>query len=214
MANAMTVDVEDYFQVEALSPHFPHECWDKVACRVEGNVDRLLELFHEHGVRATFFVLGWIGERYPKLIRRIAAAKHEIASHGYHHTRADGQTRAGFQQDVQASKALLEDITGVSVIGYRAPSFSIVKSNLWAFEILDREGYAYSSSVYPIRHDLYGIPNAPRFPFYPGGGRLLEIPLSTVTRAGLNLPCAGGGFFRLLPYAVSRANLRRVNAID
>lgn len=214
MVNAMTVDVEDYFQVEALSACFPQQHWGEVPCRVEGNVDRLLALFQTAGVRATFFVLGWVAERYPGLIRRIIAAGHEVGSHGCDHVRADRQQRDAFKDDVRRSKQLLEDLAGCAVRGYRAPSFSIGRSNLWAFETLEAEGYAYSSSVYPIHHDLYGLPEAPRFPFHPGDGDLLEIPMTTAVRFGCNLPCAGGGYFRLLPYALSRANLRRVNAID
>jgi polysaccharide deacetylase family protein (PEP-CTERM system associated) len=214
VVNAMSVDVEDYFQVEALAEYFPRQRWDEVACRVEGNVDRLLALFEAAGVRATFFMLGWIAERYPAMIRRIVAGGHEIASHGCAHVRADRQQRDEFKEDIRKSKQLLEDLAGSPVSGYRAPSFSIGRSNLWAFEALESEGYAYSSSVYPIRHDLYGLPEAPRFPFHPGGGRLLEIPMTTTVRFRCNLPCAGGGYFRLLPYALSRANLRRVNAVD
>ena len=209
--NAMTIDVEDYFQVEALSACFPREAWSRVACRVERNVDRLLALLDEAGVQATFFTLGWVALRFPALVRRIAESGHELASHGYTHSRADRQQPREFQEDVRASKRLLEDLTGCRVAGYRAPSFSIGLANLWAFELLEAEGYAYSSSVYPVRHDLYGIPNAPRFPFYPGNGMLLEIPLTTAVRFGVNVPSAGGGYFRLLPYRISRANVRRVN---
>ena len=214
VVNAMTVDVEDYFQVEALSACFPRQHWDEVACRVEGNVDRLLTLFEATGVHATFFVLGWVAERYPGLIRRIVAGGHEIGSHGCTHVRADQQQRDEFKNDIRKSKQLLEDLAGRPVRGYRAPSFSIGRSNLWAFEALESEGYAYSSSVYPIRHDLYGLPEAPRFPFHPGDGGFLEIPMTTAVRFWCNLPCAGGGYFRLLPYALSRSNLRRVNAVD
>ncbi len=214
LVNAMTVDVEDYFQVEALSACFPHRCWDEVACRVEANIDRVLSLFEAAGVGATFFVLGWIAERYPGLVRRIVAGGHEIGSHGYNHVRADRQHRAEFKEDVRKSKQLLEDLTGCAVNGYRAPCFSIGMSNLWVFETLEGEGYTYSSSIYPIRHDLYGLPEAPRFPFHPCDGRLLEIPMTTALRFGCNLPCAGGGYFRLLPYALSKANLRQVNTIE
>ncbi len=214
VVNAMTVDVEDYFQVEALSACFPRQNWDEVACRVEGNVDRLLALFEASGIHATFFVLGWVAERYPGLLRRIVVGGHEIASHGSTHIRADRQQPDEFRADLRKSKQLLEDLAGCPVRGYRAPSFSIGRSNLWAFDALESEGYAYSSSVYPIRHDLYGLPEAPRFPFHPGDGRLLEIPMTTAVRFSCKLPCAGGGYFRLLPYALSRANLRRVNAVD
>lgn len=214
LSNAMTIDVEDYFQVEALASCFPRQTWTRAACRVERNIDSLLALLDGAKVHATFFTLGWIAERFPALVRHIASGGHELASHGYSHCRADAQQHDEFRQEVRHSKQLIEDIAGCAVIGYRAPSFSIGLSNLWAFELLEEEGYAYSSSVYPIRHDLYGIPNAPRFPFHPGKGQLLEIPLTTARRFGANIPSAGGGYFRLLPYRISRANLRRVNTSD
>jgi polysaccharide deacetylase family protein (PEP-CTERM system associated) len=214
IVNAMSVDVEDYFQVEALSGVVSRAAWDSIPRRVAANTDRLLDLFAATGAHATFFTLGWVAERHPDLIRRIVAAGHELASHGLDHTRVDRQTQDTFRADLRRSRALLEDIGGVRVSGYRAASFSIGARNLWAFDVLEEEGYAYSSSVYPIQHDLYGMPDAPRGPFHPRSGKLIEIPLTTVRRFGRNLPCAGGGYFRLMPYWLFRANLRRVHSAD
>lgn len=211
IANAMTVDVEDYFQVQALSATFPRPVWEQIPRRIEGNIERLLEMFAAASTPATFFTLGWIAERHPAMVRRIAAAGHELASHGYDHARADGLTPAQLREDLRRSKRLIEDIGGQPVFGYRAPTFSIGPSNMWAYDILESEGYAYSSSLYPIRHDLYGAPEAPRFPFRPGKSRIWEIPLTTRRLFGRNYPCAGGGYFRLLPYRMSRGNLRSVN---
>jgi polysaccharide deacetylase family protein (PEP-CTERM system associated) len=210
--NAMTVDVEDYFQVEALSRAVPRKDWDAIPSRVEIGVGRLLELFDRAQVKATFFVLGWIAERHPAMIRRIVESGHELASHGVQHDRADRQTRAEFRADVRRSKKMLEDLGGVAVKGYRAATFSIGASNLWTHDVLAEEGFAYSSSIYPIAHDLYGMPDAPRAPFRAGGKGLLEVPLTTLRCLGRNWPASGGGYFRLLPYAVSRWSLGRVNA--
>ncbi|HZM36662.1 MAG TPA: XrtA system polysaccharide deacetylase [Burkholderiales bacterium] len=210
LANALTVDVEDYFQVSALAPHVPRDGWEGMPCRVEGNVETILALLSESGAQATFFVLGWIGERYPALVRGIVGAGHELASHGYDHERVNRQGRGDFYEDICKAKRLLEDIAGIEVRGYRAPSFSIGANNLWAFDCIAEAGYRYSSSVYPIRHDHYGMPDAPRFAFRPIPD-LLEIPVSTVRVLAANLPAGGGGYFRLLPYAVSRALIRRVN---
>jgi len=211
--NALTVDVEDYFQVSALAPHIERSSWDSIDCRVERNVQRLLTLFAEQGAQATFFTLGWVAERYPQLVRDIAAGGHEVASHGYAHLRASDQNAEQFAQDVRRSKALLEDISGHAVVGYRAPSFSIGYGNLWAFDVLQGAGYRYSSSVYPVQHDHYGMPDAPRFPHAVRPG-LIEIPVTTTRLLGRNLPAGGGGYFRLAPYALSRWALRRVNRID
>src|SRR4051812_5329302 len=213
IANALTVDVEDYFQVSALAPYIPRADWEHIACRVERNVDAILALFADARVRATFFTLGWIAQRHPALVKRIVAAGHELASHGYGHLRIHEHTEAEFAEDIGRAKALLEDIAGVEVKGYRAPSFSIGKRTLWAFERIAQAGYRYSSSVYPVRHDLYGMPDAPRFPYRPRAD-LLEIPATTATILNRNLPAAGGGYFRLLPYALSRALIRRVNEVD
>jgi polysaccharide deacetylase family protein (PEP-CTERM system associated) len=207
----MTVDVEDWFQVQAFAQTLPRETWDGLERRVEANTDRILRLFADAKIVGTFFTLGWVAERHPALIRRIVAAGHELASHGYWHRLAHSQTPAEFLEDVAGARKILEDIGGVPVQGYRAPTFSMNQRNPWAFGALEQAGYRYSSSVYPIRHDLYGMPHAPRFPYRPGGGTLIEIPMTTLRLGGRNLPCAGGGYFRLLPYAVFRAGLRRFN---
>lgn len=213
VTNALTIDVEDYFQVSALAPYIPRSEWDTRECRVERNVDRILALLAEHGVHATFFTLGWVAERYPALVRRIVAGGHELASHGHGHERASDLTEAAFTQDVVRAKALLEDIAGRPVLGYRAPSFSIAGGNLWALDVLARAGYRYSSSVYPVAHDHYGMPGAPRFAYRLPNG-LLEVPPTTLKLGGRNLPASGGGWFRFFPYALSRALIRRVNAVD
>lgn len=213
--NAMTCDVEDYFQVSAFAPYIDRASWPSRECRVEANMDRILALFDRHGVRATFFTLGWIAERYPNVVKRIVAGGHELASHGYGHLRASDQTRAEFANDIRSAKALLEDIGGQEVLGYRAPSFSIGRDNLWALDELLEAGYRYSSSIYPVVHDHYGMPEAPRFAFYPNGtDGLLEVPITTVNMMGRNLPAGGGGYFRLLPYALSRWMMAKVNQDD
>lgn len=211
LCNAMTVDVEDYFQVEAFADCIDRGQWPSLASRVENNVDRILAMFAASGVSATFFTLGWIAERHPAMVRRIVAAGHELASHGYAHRRADLQQPAEFRADIARARRLLEDTGGVAVRGYRAPTFSINARNQWAFHILEEEGYAYSSSINPIRHDLYGMPDAPRTPFQPDGCALWEVPMTTLRLGSRNLPCAGGGYFRLLPYALFRCGLARVN---
>lgn len=210
--NAFSVDVEDWFQVAAFSSSIPRSDWEHLECRVERNVDRLLQALDDHRTKATFFTLGWIAERYPSMVRRVVAEGHELASHGYGHQMVGELDRAGFVADVIRAKAVLEDIGGRRVDGYRAPSFSIVDDTLWAFDVLTEAGHRYSSSIYPIRHDLYGIPNAPRFAHRRAG--LLEIPATSVRLMDRNLPSAGGGFFRLLPYAVSRWSVERVNSVD
>ena len=213
IVNALTIDVEDYFQVSALAPHFPRAEWEQVPCRVERNVNLILQLLDDHDARATFFVLGWVAERYPQLVRMIVAQGHEIASHGYEHERASAQPRDRFLADIVLAKAVLEDIGGESVAGYRAPSFSIGKANLWAHDCIAEAGYAYSSSVYPVQHDHYGMPDAPRFPYRLESG-LLEVPVTTMRWMGRNWPAGGGGYFRLLPYAVSRWQITKVNRDD
>jgi polysaccharide deacetylase family protein (PEP-CTERM system associated) len=213
MVNALTVDVEDYFQVSAFAPHIQRSEWDTLPCRVEQNVDLILALLDEAGVKATFFTLGWVAERYPGLIRRIADMGHELASHGFAHYRATDQDRDQFSADIRLAKAVLEDTAGCAVRGYRAPSFSVGPKNPWAFDCISAAGYRYSSSIYPIRHDHYGVPDAPRFSHETTPG-LMELPVATVRLLSSNWPAGGGGFFRLLPYAVSRALIRRINAID
>lgn len=213
--NAMTCDVEDYFQVSAFAPYIDRASWPTRECRVEANMERILALFEKNGVRATFFTLGWIAERYPAMVRRIVEQGHELASHGYGHLRASDQSRAEFDNDIRSAKALLEDIGGQAVLGYRAPSFSIGHANLWALDALHEAGYKYSSSIYPVLHDHYGMPDAPRFAFYPNGpDGLLEVPITTVKMGGRNLPAGGGGYFRLLPYALSRWMMEKVNRED
>ena len=213
--NALSIDVEDYFQVSAFAPHIDRDDWPRLPCRVERNVDLILQMLAEHHVHATFFTLGCIAEGYPALVRNIVAAGHELASHGYLHQRASEQTPAQFRHDITLSKNLLEQLGGQAVLGYRAPSFSIGPANLWALDCLQHAGYRYSSSIYPIRHDHYGMPQAPRFAWRPTGQNgLLELPVSTVRLLGHNLPAGGGGYFRLLPYAVSRWALRRINSRD
>lgn len=213
LTNALTVDVEDYFQVSALAPHFARSAWDAQPCRVDRNVQRLLGLFAESGARATFFTLGWVAERYPQLVRDIVAGGHELASHGYAHERASDLTPDALASDVRRAKALLEDISAQPVRGYRAPSFSIGYTNPWAFDVLQEAGYRYSSSVYPVKHDHYGMPDAPRFPYAARDG-LIEVPMTTTRMLGRNLPAGGGGWFRLAPYWLSRWALQRVNRID
>ncbi len=211
--NALTIDVEDYFQVSALAPYIDRRAWDRVECRVEANVDRILMLLGERDVKATFFTLGWIAERYPSMVRRIVEQGHELASHGYGHQRVSELSPTQFREDVTRAKRILEAAGGCRVLGYRAPSFSIGAANLWALDVLAEAGYRYSSSIYPIRHDHYGMPDAPRFAHRLASG-LLEVPMTTLRVMNRNLPSSGGGFFRLLPYAASRWMLRRVNRRD
>jgi polysaccharide deacetylase family protein (PEP-CTERM system associated) len=211
-ANALTVDVEDYFQVSALAPHIPRSDWDRIPCRIEANVGLILAILGESNTKATFFVLGWVAERYPQLVRQIVSDGHELASHGYEHHRATDLTPEQFSGDVGRAKKVLEDLSGVNIKGYRAPSFSIGETNPWAFDCLEEAGYRYSSSIYPIRHDHYGMPGAPRFAHRRKG--LTEFPVTTVRVFNTNLPAGGGGYFRFLPYAVSSWSIRRVNRQD
>ncbi len=213
LTNALTIDVEDYFQVSAFAPHINRHEWSSLECRVERNVSRILEMLAVRQTRATFFTLGWIAERYPGLIRQIADQGHEVASHGYGHERASDLTEEAFFADIRLAKDILENLCGVEVKGYRAPSFSIGKGNLWAFDCLERAGYRYSSSVYPIHHDHYGMPDSPRFAYQVRPG-LMEIPVTTLRVLNRNLPSSGGGYFRLLPYRLSRWMLSRVNQQD
>jgi len=214
LRNALTVDVEEYFQVAAFERTISRDGWSTCESRVEFNTDLVLDLFAAHGKKATFFVLGWIAERHPALVKRIVADGHELASHGYDHTRVHQLTPQQFRADVLRTKATLEDLAGVAVRGYRAPSYSIDERNLWALDVLREAGHVYSSSIYPIRHDLYGMPEAPRFAFKFGPSGILEIPVTTVRFGGRNYPCGGGGYFRLLPYSLFRRMLRRVNQVD
>ena len=213
--NGLSVDVEDWFQVGAFETVIDRKDWDGLDCRVERNCQQILALFEEAGVKGTFFTLGWIAERYPVMMRRIAAAGHEIASHGWDHARVFTLGRAAFAADIERARKVLEDTTGQRVIGYRAPSFSIDARTPWAHEVLAEQGYAYSSSVAPIVHEHYGWREAPRFAFRPvEGADLIEIPVTTAQVAGRRMAAGGGGFFRLLPYAISRWAIRQVNERD
>jgi len=213
LINALTIDVEDYFQVSAFDGHVRRDAWEKMPSRIEHNVEQLLQLLDDRRARATFFTLGWIAERHPSLVRRIVGQGHELASHGYGHRRASDLDHTAFSHDIRHAKNLLEDIAGTAVIGYRAPSFSISKRNLWAFDYIAAAGYRYSSSIYPVQHDHYGMPDAPRFPHRVRDG-LLEIPVTTARLFGRNLPAGGGGYFRLAPYHVSRWAIARVNRLE
>ncbi len=213
--NAMTCDVEDWFQVQAFAGVIRREDWETLPRRVEANMDRVLAAFAAAGVHGTFFTLGWIAERHPSLVRRIVAEGHELASHGHGHARVDQLGREAFRADVRRARQTLEDTGGVPIRGYRAPTFSIGPRTAWAHQVLEEEGYRYSSSVFPVRHDLYGDPAAPRFPYRPPGrDALQELPLTTLRLRGRNLPCAGGGYFRLMPYALFRLALRRYNRTE
>jgi polysaccharide deacetylase family protein (PEP-CTERM system associated) len=212
----MTIDVEDYFHVSVFDRTVPRADWAAMESRVASNTERLLDLFDAHDVRGTFFVLGWVAERHPDLVRSIARRGHELASHGYGHRLVYEQPPDVFRDDVRRSKALIEDLSGRRVNGYRAPSFSVTERSLWALDVLLEEGYRYDASIFPIRHDRYGIPDAPRWPHAMArqGGSLFEVPGSTVRVGGHNLPVAGGGYFRILPYAWTRWGIRRLNRVE
>ena len=216
LTNAMTVDVEDYFHVSVFDEVVPRERWPSMESRVVASTERLLDLFAEFEVRGTFFVLGWVAERYGSLVRTIATRGHEVASHGYGHRLVYTQTPEAFREDVKRAKGLLEDASGTAVRGYRAPSFSVTRRSLWALDVLWDEGYRYDASIFPIRHDRYGIPDAPRWPhsMATAGGQIFEVPGSTVRLGGANLPVAGGGYFRILPYGWTRWGIGRVNEVE
>ncbi len=216
IVNAMTVDVEDYFHVSAFDDILSRAEWDRMESRVCRNTERLLELFDEFDVRATFFVLGWVAERFPELVKSIASRSHEIASHGYAHHLVYEQTPAAFQADIRRAKEVLESAAGVEVVGYRAPSYSVIERSLWALDILAQEGYRYDASIFPIHHDRYGMPDAPRHahPVSPRAGALIEVPASTVRVGAVNLPIAGGAYFRILPYGWTRWGIARVNRLE
>jgi len=207
--NALSVDVEDYFHVEAFASCIPRGRWHTLESRVERNTGLILELFARHGITATFYVLGWVAERFPLLVRKIADAGHEIGCHGNAHRRIRRQTPGEFREDIRTSRQRLLDQAGKPVACYRAPSFSIVESTLWALDILAEEGFRIDSSIYPVRHDLYGMPDCPRFPHWRNG--IFEFPLTTYRRGGVNLGVAGGGYLRLLPYSMTRWALRKIN---
>ena len=210
-AHHFTVDLEEYFQVSAFEPHVARSEWDRFESRVVGQVDRLLNLLARHEARATFFVLGWVAQRRPELIRALAGAGHEIASHGWDHVRVTHQTPHQFRESIRRSKDLLEEITAHPVLGFRAPSFSIVAGKEWALDVLVEEGYRYDSSLFPVRRPGYGYPNGLSHPHWLDrpSGRLAEIPPTTLNLWGMRLPAAGGAYFRLLPYSVIRAALRQ-----
>lgn len=211
LPNAMTVDVEDYFQVSAFDEKISRDDWTRIPARLPQNIERILEIFESEDIKATFFTLGWVCEQFPELVRRIAAGGHEIASHGHEHSRVGTFSPEQFRIDVEETRKKLEDVSGTPVLGYRAPSFSIGKDTVWAYNVLQESGYKYSSSVFPIAHDHYGLPNAPRFPFQSSPGGLLEIPMSTLPMWGRNWPCSGGGYFRLLPLRYSKWAVQRIN---
>ena len=214
MLNAITVDVEDYFHVQAFADVILPDQWSQYPLRVVDNTRRLLEMFGRRDIRATFFVLGWVAERCPALVREIASAGHEIGCHGYHHQLIGRGNENAFRKDIVHAKAILEELSGVSVTCYRAPSYSVTSRTLWALDILHNAGFEYDSSIFPVVHDQYGIPNAPRFPHYRclgGGRRIMEFPPSTLSICGANLPISGGGYFRLLPYDLTAWALRRIN---
>ena len=213
VVNGLSVDVEDYFQVGAFENVIDRADWDSHKTRVENNVDQILDLFGEAAVRATFFTLGWVAERHPALIRRIADAGHEVASHGYDHARVFNFDRKQFAEDIRKARAILEDCSGQKITGYRAPSFSIDHRTPWAYDELIEQEYVYSSSVAPVTHDHYGWPEAPRFAFRPvAGADLIEVPVTTAMLGGRRVAAGGGGFFRVLPYAFSRWAIRQVNS--
>lgn len=213
ITNAMTVDVEDYFQVSAFESYIDKRQWDSLDLRVANNTHRLLDTFAEFDKKATFFTLGWVAERCPSLIKRIVDEGHELACHGYEHIRVTEQTPDQFRADIIKTKRILEDLSGKEILGYRAASYSINANNLWAHNVLAEEGFKYSSSVYPVKHDLYGIPDAPRFCYKPiKNSEFLEIPITTVKLGPKNMPCGGGGFFRFYPYSFSKWAFQHINA--
>ncbi|MDT8453261.1 MAG: DUF3473 domain-containing protein [Gammaproteobacteria bacterium] len=215
--NALTVDVEDYFHVSAFAKNIHYHDWDNYPLRVENNTRRILDLFDAHEVKATFFVLGWVAERAPALVREIAHRGHEVACHGFSHQLIYNQSPEVFREETLRSKYLLEDIIQTPVRGYRAASYSITNRSRWALDVLAEAGFDYDSSIFPVRHDRYGIANAPVFPHRmqtPNGQSLVEFPLSTATLLKYRLPVAGGGYFRLYPYAVTRAGLSQINRLQ
>jgi polysaccharide deacetylase family protein (PEP-CTERM system associated) len=214
MLNAFTIDVEDYYHVSAFEAVVPQATWDRYESRVVANTQRLLDLLDTYTTKATFFVLGWVAERHPALVRTLAARGHEVASHGHAHQRVYTQTPAQFRAETRRAKQCLEDTLGQPIRGYRAASYSITRASLWALEVLREEGFAYDSSIFPIRHDLYGLPQSPRFCHRlpgPSAAPLVECPLSTLRVGGINVPLAGGGYLRLFPYAYTRWGMRYLN---
>ena len=214
ITNAISIDVEDYFQVSAFEHTIDRKDWDQLEHRVSANVTQIIQLLKSADVKATFFVLGWVAERYPEIVKSIIEHGHELASHGYGHQRVSDLTRAEFKQDLIYAKEILENLSGVEIKGYRAPSYSIGKDNIWALEVLAETGHQYSSSIYPIQHDHYGYPDAPRFAFKDTNTGLIEIPISTMKFMNRLFPAGGGGFFRFYPYQITRKIIQRVNKLD
>jgi polysaccharide deacetylase family protein (PEP-CTERM system associated) len=215
--NALTVDVEDYFQVSAFADRIDHKEWDNHPLRVEKNTFKLLDLFDEHQIKATFFILGWVAERKKDLVLEIAKRGHEVACHGYSHQLVYNQSPDMFQEETIRAKNILEDIIQQQVRGYRAASYSITEKSLWALDILAEAGFVYDSSIFPVRHDRYGMPDTPEYPYRlttPAGHSIIEFPLSTAKIINYRLPVAGGGYFRLYPYWLSRMGLRQINRHD
>lgn len=211
----MSVDVEDWFQVQAFASTIGRDRWDSLPRRVEDNTLRVLDQFAAAGVHATFFTLGWVATRHPSLIRRIVDAGHELASHGFGHEQVHAIGPDRFRADITDARAALEDAGGVAVHGYRAPTFSIgPRIAPWAHAILAETGHSYSSSIFPVRHDLYGAPDAPRGPHRPDPNGVVELPMTTVRLGGRNYPCSGGGWFRIFPYQLFKRGLRRVNGAE
>ena len=214
LCDLLSIDVEDYYHVEAFADRISRRDWSDFPSRVRSNTERALRIFEEYRCRATFFVLGWVAERNPALVREIVDAGHEVACHSYSHHRVSTLTPAEFREDLRHARGVIEDAAGVRIFGYRAPSFSIGRSNLWALEILCEEGFLYDSSIFPIRHDLYGFPGSPRFPYrlrFGSNQTLVEIPMSTVDVGGMTCPTGGGGYLRLLPMPYTRWSIRRLH---
>ena len=214
MRNALTIDVEDYYHVSAFEKVVRLEDWEQYESRVEKNTDRVLAMLDDMHVKATFFILGWVAQRHPQLVRRIVSAQHEVACHGYTHRRIHMLTPEEFRHEIRQAKGVIEDAGGVPVLGYRAPSYSVTTRTLWALNILAEEGFKYDSSIFPVRHDLYGIPGYERFAhvlYGQGTQPIVELPLSTARMLGINIPVAGGGYLRLLPYALTHLGIRRIN---
>ena len=217
VTNAFTIDVEDYYHVSALASAIPRSTWGERESRVAASTDRLLAMLDEKRIKGTFFVLGWVADKVPQLVKRIASLGHEVACHGYSHELIYRQTPAVFAEETRRSKSLLEDLTGMPVIGYRAASFSITPRSRWALDTLIEQGFAYDSSIFPVRHDRYGMPGAERAPGFvhaPSGGRIAEFPMSTAAFGPVRVPVSGGGYFRLLPYWFTRAGLRSINETE
>lgn len=216
MRNAFTIDVEDYFMVSNFAKAVRFEDWGRFESRVGANTRRLLDLLSARGIKGTFFVLGWIAERYPRLVREISEAGHEVASHGYNHRLVYDLSEREFREDTRKAKKILEDATGAPVVGYRAASYSLVKESLWALDVLMEEGFRYDSSIFPIRHDRYGFPEAERFPYTikRKGGYITEYPPSTYRLFGQNLPFSGGGYFRILPLWFTMKASRHINEVE